>query len=136
MTVEEWKQSFRPFTRSWRNSNLISGTLSRERFDSIVTEEKSYSQSLLRDIVGNPYRPIAVHPAWLNETVVALALAAYAETGSDGTLDNVRLGIIADALADAGCSDEAVMGHLRGPGPHYLGCHVVDALIRGRSPHD
>jgi hypothetical protein len=39
--------------------------------------------------------------------------------------------ILADALLDAGCVDEQLVGHRRGPGPHVRGCRVVD-LVLGR----
>ena len=40
--------------------------------------------------------------------------------------------ILADALQDAGCDNEAVLAHCRGDGPHVRGCWVVD-LILGQS---
>jgi hypothetical protein len=40
--------------------------------------------------------------------------------------------VLADALADAGCSDEALLGHLRGGGPHSLGCWAIELLSGGR----
>ena len=48
-----------------------------------------------------------------------------------GTLDPHRLAVLADALEEAGCTDPDILGHLRDPGPHYRGCHVLD-LILGR----
>jgi serine/threonine-protein kinase len=39
------------------------------------------------------------------------------------------LPILADALEDAGCTDEAVLSHCRGPGPHVHGCWVVNLLL-------
>ena len=81
----------------------------------------------------------------------------------DGTLDPFRLGLLADALEEAGCAggrcgacppnrydsagrvlplywcggcDEQtrllphpLLAHLRSPGPHVRGCHVLDALL-------
>jgi hypothetical protein len=35
-------------------------------------------------------------------------------------------------LAEAGCGDAELLGHLRSTGPHYRGCWAVD-LILGRS---
>jgi hypothetical protein len=78
---------------------------------------------LLRCVVGNPFRPVAADPAWRTSTVVALAEAVYADRAWD------RLPILADALEDAGCTDPAVLGHLRGPGPHARGCWAVDLLL-------
>ena len=37
--------------------------------------------------------------------------------------------ILADALQDAGCDDEAVLAHCRGAGPHVRGCWVVDLVL-------
>ena len=84
----------------------------------------------LRDIIGNPYRPVVLDPAWRTPTVTALARAAYEERELPaGTLDVARLAILADALEDAGCGDEQILDHLRGPGPHVRGCFVLDALL-------
>jgi hypothetical protein len=47
----------------------------------------------------------------------------------EGTLDNARLAILADALLDAGCSDEDLIQHLRSPGPHVRGCWAVDRIL-------
>jgi hypothetical protein len=140
--------------------------------------------ALLRDIIGNPFRPVALplgpldyfmkppswhkgptygqgyyltQCSWLTPTVRSLAQAAYEERVSkacerckwpgatiregfdavqavidwgklkkschichgtgrveSGELDPNRLGILADALEDAGCEDEDVLRHLRG----------------------
>ena len=81
---------------------------------------------ILRDIVGNPFRPVAPDPSWLTSTVVGLAAAIYdARAFHD-------LPILADALQDCGCDDEAVLAHCRGAGPHARGCWVVD-LCLGKS---
>jgi hypothetical protein len=37
--------------------------------------------------------------------------------------------ILADALLDAGCDDEGIQAHCRGPGPHARGCWPVDLLL-------
>ena len=42
-----------------------------------------------------------------------------------------ELPILADALEDAGCADEEVLGHCRG-GWHARGCWVVDLILRPR----
>jgi len=39
------------------------------------------------------------------------------------------VGILADALEDAGCADDVLLSHLRGPGPHVRGCWVLDLLL-------
>ena len=52
--------------------------------------------------------------AWLTPTAYSMAQAAYEERCEDGTLDAVRLSILADALEEAGCDNEELMRHLRG----------------------
>jgi hypothetical protein len=87
---------------------------------------------LLRDILGNPFRPVVLDPAWRTSTVKALAKTAYLRREiPSGVLDPDRLGVLADALADAGCDNEELLGHLRGPGPHVRGCWALD-LVRPR----
>jgi hypothetical protein len=89
--------------------------------------------NLLRCVFGNPFRPLPLSTACHAATVVALAHAAYAERSlPSGELDPTRLAVLADALEDAGCSEEALLLHLRGPGPHVRGCWVVD-LLTGKS---
>jgi hypothetical protein len=68
--------------------------------------------------------------AWNGGTVVKLAQAAYEESDlPSGTLDTTRLAILADALEEAGCADAEILGHLRGPRPHVLGCWAVDLIV-------
>jgi hypothetical protein len=78
---------------------------------------------LLRDIFGNPFRPVVFDPAWLTPTVVALTNGIYSERAFD------RMPILADALEEAGCDNAEVLLHCRGDGPHVKGCWVVDAVL-------
>jgi len=89
----------------------------------LADQERLAQAVLLRDIFGNPFRPVAVDPAWLTSAVVALAGGIYADRAFD------RLPILADALQDAGCDSDDVLDHCRGPGPHVRGCWVVDLLL-------
>jgi hypothetical protein len=80
----------------------------------------------LRDIFGNPFRPLTFDAAWLTSTAVSLARGMY-ESRDFGAMP-----ILADALQDAGCDSEDVLNHCRAPGPHVRGCWVVD-LVLGKS---
>ncbi|MBA4062241.1 MAG: hypothetical protein C0501_00780 [Isosphaera sp.] len=80
----------------------------------------------MREIVGNPFRPVAFDPGWGTDTVLSLARGMYAGR------DFAAMPILADALQDAGCEDDQVLTHCRGPGPHVRGCWVVD-LVLGKS---
>jgi hypothetical protein len=101
--------------------------------------------ALLREIVGNPFRPVlradqapmsSPHPPywlfkdeWLTPTALSLAQAAYDERLLDGTLDPVRLMILADALEEAGCDEALLLAHCRSPEGHVRGCWALDLLL-------
>ena len=61
-------------------------------------------------------------PAW---RLGAVALARYMNETQDFSV----LPILADALQDAGCENEAILGHCRNPGPHGATCWVVDLVL-------
>jgi len=100
----------------------VCGSIGRVTGDSSSADFPTQSV-LLRDIFGNPFRPVALDPRWRNETVVALASGIYADRAFD------RMPILADALEEAGCDDLEVLNHCRGPGPHVRGCWVVDLVL-------
>jgi hypothetical protein len=82
--------------------------------------------ALLRDIFGNPFRPVAINPSylrWRDGTVVRIVQAIYHERRFQD------LPILADTLEEAGCTDAAILTHCRGPGEHVRGCWVVDAIL-------
>jgi hypothetical protein len=85
--------------------------------------EMLFQVDLLRDIVGNPFRPVLFDPAWRTQTAVLLARGMY-ESRDFGAMP-----ILADALQDAGCDNDDVLNHCRGPGPHVRGCWVVDLVL-------
>jgi hypothetical protein len=84
---------------------------------------------LRRDIFGNPFRPPpTITPsvlAWNDGIVPRLAAGIY--ESREFTQESV--GVLADALEEAGVTDVAVLEHLRGPGPHVRGCWVVDLVL-------
>jgi hypothetical protein len=45
------------------------------------------------------------------------------------TRDFAAMPLLADALQDAGCTDDRVLDHCRGSGPHVKGCWVVDLVL-------
>ncbi len=78
---------------------------------------------LIRDIFGNPFRPVTLDPRWLSSTVLDLARTIYDERVWE------RMPILADALMDAGCDNEEILNHCRGPGPHVRGCWAIDLVL-------
>jgi hypothetical protein len=100
----------------------------------VYANEMDTQAVLLRDIFGNTFRPASPIAegvlAWSNGLVVKLAEAAYQHRLlPSGHLDPDRLAVLADALEDAGCTDDWLLGHLRSPGPHVRGCVGVDAVL-------
>jgi hypothetical protein len=94
--------------------------------DTVMGAARAEQAALLREVVGNPFRPVAVEPSslsWDGGTVIQLSQAVYDDRAFD------RLPILADALEDAGCSDAGILAHCRGRGPHVRGCWVVDLLL-------
>jgi hypothetical protein len=86
--------------------------------------------ALVRDLVGNPFRPVAAEPGWFTPAIVSLASAAYEERHQpSGELFHDRLLVLSDALEEAGCTDEDILAHLRSPGPHVRGCWAVDLVL-------
>jgi hypothetical protein len=80
--------------------------------------------SVIRDIFGNLFRPVAFDPAWRTATAVAVARQMY-ETRDFGGMP-----ILADALQDAGCEDEYILHHCRDTSvPHVRGCWVCDLVL-------
>jgi hypothetical protein len=99
-------------------------------------EDERRSQCVLvREIFGSPFQaaptlaPSLLH--WNGGAVVQLAQAAYAERMMpEGHLDPARLGVLADALEEAGCDAPEILAHLRAPGPHWRGCWCLDIILR------
>jgi hypothetical protein len=88
--------------------------------------EQQAQAELVREVFGNPFRPPQIEPAWVswgNGAAVALARVIYDNNQFE---DMPYLG---DALEDAGCADERMLGHCRTPGGHARGCWVLDLLL-------
>ncbi len=106
-----------------------------EDFDAEEKRERAARKLLagfLREIVGNAFTPPRFDPVWKTSTVVALAQGIFDERAFD------RMPILADALLDADCDEEAMLRHCRGTElnvkeqpTHIRGCWVIE-LILGR----
>ncbi|MDB5309583.1 MAG: hypothetical protein JWO38_3785 [Gemmataceae bacterium] len=78
---------------------------------------------MLRDVFGNPFRPITLHSSMLTPTVTVLACQMH------DSRDFSAMPILADALQDSGCGNHDILDHCRGPGPHVRGCWEVDLVL-------
>jgi hypothetical protein len=90
------------------------------------SEGEAHKLAVLRDIFGNPFRPVAFSPEWRTDTAVSLAQQMYESR------DFNAMPILADALQDAGCDNAEFLDHCRSPGPHVRGCFVVDSVLDKR----
>jgi hypothetical protein len=88
--------------------------------------ERAAQTAVLRDIIGNPFRPAAIEPSWLHwhgGAVLKLAQAIYASRAYG------RMAALGDALERAGCTDPDILEHCRSLGQHVRGCWVVDLVL-------
>lgn len=84
----------------------------------------------LHEVIGNPFRPYRFESIWRTPTVLGLARGIV----TDGAYD--RMPILADALLDADCDEEAILRHCRGTErhasgecSHSRGCWVLDLIL-------
>lgn len=116
---------------------------------------KRFQADILRDIIGNPFckKELLFAPVcncgqfttidfafkscgkcgweytcpwlcWNNGQVEKIAKDIYREHNFED------MPILGDALEDAGCSDEDILGHCRNSGVHIRGCWLLDLLLR------
>jgi hypothetical protein len=88
-------------------------------------QERRWQAQILCDILGELEPSPELKSSWHTEAAISLARKIY--DGRDFSL----MPILADALEDAGCDNEAVLNHCRSDRPHVRGCWVVD-LLTGR----
>jgi hypothetical protein len=82
---------------------------------------------LLREVHGNPYRRTPFNARWRTDTALSLARTMYELREFSG------MPILADALQDAGCDEQAILDHCRGPiDNHVRGCWVLDLVLNLR----
>jgi hypothetical protein len=114
----------------WRFTREMSNVRAAEYIAMHCIFRRSHIKAaILRDIFGNPFRPVSLCGATVETTepsftcvacqriltpdVRSVAQAAYDSVRENGTLDPVRLAVLADALEEAGCTEKAILEHLR-----------------------
>jgi hypothetical protein len=88
--------------------------------------EKKAQADLLRELFGTAFGSSTVALPWLTwgaGTIPAIAHRIYEERRF------ADLPILADALEEAGCTDESILDHCRKPAEHVPGCWVLDLLL-------
>jgi hypothetical protein len=90
--------------------------------------ERQRECAILRDLF-NPVLP-PIDPSWLlweDGQIPQLAQAIYQEGRFEA------MPVLADALEEAGCDEQALLDHARLPAEHFKGCWLLDALRSGLS---
>jgi len=98
----------------------------RARFVANFGVNADRQSEVMRDIVGNPFRPVRVAGEclrWNDHALAKIARGVYEERAFE------RMPILADALEDAGCDNGDLLAHCRAGGEHVRGCWVVDLLL-------
>ena len=81
---------------------------------------------LVREVFGNPFSAAAIDPAYRSGNG-GVALRVARSIYDEGRFSDV--GVLADALEDAGCTNEEILTHLRSSGPHVRGCWALDLIL-------
>jgi hypothetical protein len=92
----------------------------------LAPEELKGLADVLREIGGNPFAEIHLDRAlvaWRDGTISKLAQACYDSN------DFSMIGILGDALEEAGCSEPIILEHARSEQTHYRGCWMVDLVL-------
>lgn len=94
------------------------------RWVSAYTAEYRACAHALRDVLGNPFRPVPFSHSWLTAPVRDLARVVY------DSRDFSLMPFLADALEEAGCDDGDVLSHCRdAAAAHVRGCWIVDRVL-------
>jgi hypothetical protein len=96
------------------------------RGEAAWTAEARLQCELLREIFGNPFRPVHVEPSVLRAEHGALRHLAQAIYDERRFHD---LPTLADALERMGSADSDLLAHCRQLGEHVRGCWAVDAVL-------
>jgi len=98
---------------------------SAQVWDESQAEGNREQADLIREVIGNPFRPAVPRPEWLrwNHGVIpAMARSIYVERAWE------QMHILGDALEEAGCTETLWLDHCRSGKKHVRGCWLLDAL--------
>jgi hypothetical protein len=90
-------------------------------------EEEARAQAdLLRDVIGNPFRPVTAEPfRWLARHPLVQEIAEEVYAGAP----QEDMTALAEELQALGCPHPGVLEHCRAAAPHIRGCWVIDLIL-------
>ena len=111
----------------------VPGFDERQTYTEGVAAESRSQCDLMRTFFGNPFRPVRIDPSWLSWNDHAIPKMARVIYDNNQFED---LPYLADALMDAGCTDELLLRSCRTPGRsvgqggrYGRGFWAIDALL-------
>ena len=133
MDPENYKNRQEAFKAAWENHQLgeamriADATMPSEWIatgELAWTKERHGQCIVLRELFGPiPFRSVCLDPSWLTTNVNIVAESIYVSRDFD------RLPALADALEEAGCDNQEILPHFRGPVSHIRGCWALDLLL-------
>lgn len=90
-----------------------------------VAAEGRALTEVMRDVLGDPFDRVRIHPCWL-EAEEGRVLQVAGSIYEEGRFEEMP--VLADALQDAGCTDERLLEHCL-EDRHYRGCWLLDAIL-------
>ena len=111
-------------------ASTIAETTDEEHQEALKKQELAWHADLLREVVGDPFRPNQVDLSWVTPVIIAQGRSIYAERAFE------RLPALADALAEAGCDCPAILEHCRKGRPHVRGCWALELILGAASDHE
>ncbi|HEY7159580.1 MAG TPA: hypothetical protein VH575_36875 [Gemmataceae bacterium] len=109
--------------------DMLPAGATREERTEAVSRAMAEVTGLVRELFSNLFRLTTLDPSWLtwhDGLLVSMARQMY------DSRDFTDMPILADALEEAGCTDQDILGHCRSGREHVRGCWVVD-LVLGKS---
>jgi hypothetical protein len=98
----------------------------RPTWDAAERAARAAQCDLLRDVFFSCLHPVRFRQAWREwhgGAAVRIARDIYDRRRFE------ELPVLADALEEAGCDEQAVLEHCRGGGPHVRGCWAIDLAL-------
>jgi hypothetical protein len=100
--------------------------LLRKQSPRAAEDEARAQAGFLRDIIGDPFRPVRARPLrHLDRHPVVREIAE--ELYADAPVDDMKA--LADHLERLGCPAKSILEHCRSVGPHVRGCWVIDLIL-------
>lgn len=116
----DWQAAFNAMRAAARAANTVDA-------ESSDAGELRHQATILRCVFGNPCRPVAFDPGWRtwhSDLPVTMARRMYESR------DFADMPVLADALEEAGCTNQEMLSHCRQEGvDHVRGCWVLDAIL-------